>query len=99
MDDRKYKESRDFIRMEIDTGFEFKIPGNGKTCKGTLKNLSHTGMQFVTSEEVSLNLTVDVFIDMGHNKFKPMEGRLTILRVEHLPDGAFLVAGKLNDIK
>jgi hypothetical protein len=94
------KEKRDFIRMNIDTEIKCKIRGTKEEFTGKCKNLSHTGLQFLTSKHLKEGTEIDVSlkIDSGLGR-PPLNAKFIAKRISRTADEQYLVSGKLSDVK
>lgn len=99
MMEKGYDDKRDFLRMEMDVEVNYRIRGSERGGKGVCKNLSHAGMQMVVGEEIAEGALLEVNVDLGDKRFRPMHATLKVLRVTTLPEGKFLVAGRLRNIE
>ncbi len=81
--------------MLINTEFTFTILDENKTLRGFCKNLSHTGIQFITDEKLSEGQFIEVILDTKSDKFKPMKAKIEVVRIELSHDNEYSVAGKI----
>lgn len=85
--------------MEMDVEVSFKHARSNHLFSGRCIDLSHTGLQFETSEPVSEGEILSVTIDLGNDKFQPMKAVLDVKRVEITDSGQYRAAGQLRDIQ
>ncbi len=100
--DRKYDEKRLFCRMPVTAELTYTIPGEpgeNETYKGECKNLSHSGIQFVTGQALSEGKSIEVVIDTKSAKFKPMKAIVEIIRVEPSGDRQYKAAGIIKEYR
>ena len=90
---------REYNRMRIDSEVTCTVDGTEKTFKGFCKNLSHTGILFEAGEPVSLSQSLNVVIETGTNKFRPLQAVIDIVRVEQQADNNYAIAGRILGFK
>jgi len=99
MSEQRRNEKRDFYRMHIGTDLDFNFPGDDKAYRGFCRNLSHSGIQFDTSESLSKGQVLEVKIDSRSNKIKPFVATIDVIRVEHLGNKQYRIAAKILNLK
>lgn len=97
--EKGYDDKRDFLRMEMDTEISYRVRGTERGGKGICRDLSHAGMQMVVGEEIAEGALLEINVDLGDKRFRPMRATLKVLRVTPLPEGRFLVAGRLRNVE
>lgn len=87
--------------MTVDAVVDYTLPGDKTSYKGHCRNLSHSGIQFSTSNILSEGKSIEVVIDTKSDKFKPMKATVEILRVEpeNAGDHQYKVAGRILEFK
>ncbi|RJQ18068.1 MAG: PilZ domain-containing protein [Nitrospiraceae bacterium] len=93
----EYSEKRDFRRMTLNIQFNFTV--NGKTFTGFCKNLSHTGIQFVTDQSIGKEAAIEITIGTESSRFEPMKAKVEIIREELTDYNKYVVAGKIIEYK
>ncbi len=91
--DYNYDEKRLFCRLQVEAELTYSIAGENGTYKGQCRNLSHTGIQFVTEHALSEGKAIEVVIDTKSAKFNPMTAVVEIIRVEPAGDRQYKTAG------
>ena len=95
----KHDDKRRFGRLEVDAELTYIVTDDNTTYSGRCKNLSHSGIQFITENALSEGKSVEVTIDTGSSKFKPMKARVEIIRVEPSEDNCYRAAGIIVEYK
>jgi c-di-GMP-binding flagellar brake protein YcgR len=95
----KYDDKRRFGRLQVDAELTYTVPDDNTTYRGRCKNLSHSGIQFITENALSEGKSVEVTIDTRSSKFKPMKARVEIIRVEPSEDNNYKAAGIIVEYK
>ncbi len=98
-DNPNYEEKRCFIRMFIDAKITIVDPSNHKTYDGETKNLSGSGIMFVTSELFQTGQELQVDLSSEQSKLPPLSALFEVKRVKPLDGGQFEVAGSINQVK
>ncbi len=94
------KEKRNYIRMNIETEVLYKIRGTKEEFKGHCKNLSHSGIQFITSKNLKVGSELDIILKVsGALPQPPLEAVLIVQRVNKDAADQYVVSGKLSDVK
>lgn len=83
--DRDYSEKRDFIRMQVDT--TVTLIHAGQTFQGVCQDLSSTGMQVLTTAQLSMGDKVRVQIPSEHAELKGLDAETEVVRVGTHEDG------------
>lgn len=81
--------------MAMDAELTFNIRGKKSTHKGTCKDLSHSGIKFETDKALTIGTVLQVSIDLGNPKFKPLNAELEIIRIEKAKGNRYAAAGKV----
>ena len=95
----RYDEKRLFCRMHVDAEISFTIPGDNSSFKGQCRNLSHSGIQFITGQALSEGQSLEIVIDTKSDKFQPMKALVEIIRVEPSEDNQYETAGIIKEYK
>ncbi|MCO7223606.1 PilZ domain-containing protein [Pleionea sp. CnH1-48] len=95
---REYEEKRDYIRMFVDASVEITDPITGNTFKGDSKDLSATGVAFVTDNPFDIGQRLNVKISSTQSKLAPLEADFTVMRADKLDDGHYHVAGSIGNV-
>lgn len=96
---RRYGERRGFHRMTINSEITFAVNGAENIFKGFCMNLSHSGILFETKEPLSTSQSLNITIDTGSSRFKPLKAAVNIIRVEQTADERYAVAGEIIEFK
>lgn len=79
---REYDEKRDFIRIDINCGIEFKkLEPEDKVQTGKILNLSGRGMMFVSDNEIEKNCLLEVNIKPANALTPPLHANVKVVRV------------------
>ena len=97
--ERKFEEKRLFSRMEINAEITFSITGETNSYTGQCRNLSHSGIMFITGEAIPEGQSLEVTIDTGNEKFQPMNALVEIIRVEPDENNQYRTAGVIKEHK
>jgi len=84
--------------MAIKSEITFRISGSNKTCTGSCKDLSHTGIYFVTEQALSEGQSLEITIDSKNTKFEPMEATVEVVRVD-AADNQYCVGCRILEFK
>jgi len=87
-------EKRKYPRVTINADITYSRPGGNSQYPGFCKNLSHTGILFVTEQLLSAGDSVVITLDTKSSNFTPLKARIEIIRTEPLED-RYAVAGKI----
>ncbi len=95
---QRQDERRGFIRMAIESQVEWRRPGERHRFEGRTRDLSATGVRFVTEGDVARGEILEVVIHPGAAITPALERRLRVLRVSRDDDsGLYEVAGALEE--
>lgn len=93
-------EKRDYLRMDIDTEVLFKIRGTKEEFKGRCKNLSHTGLQFVTTKHLKEGTELEITLKVnGGVAQTPLEAMVNVQRVNKNSGDQYTVSGIMKIVK
>ena len=92
---KEFNERRQHFRMTMDAKLTFHVRGKKSTYKGICKDLSQGGIKFETNKALTIGTTLDVTIDLGSPKFKPMKAELEIIRIEKAENNNYAASGKV----
>jgi hypothetical protein len=81
--------------MPVNAELTFIIPGQKESHIGFCKDLSHTGINFVTDRALSEGQSVEVTLNTNSDKFKPMTASVEIIRVVSTEYNKYTVVGKI----
>ncbi len=87
-------EKRKFPRVTINADVTYMRPRDNGQYAGFCKNLSHTGILFVTEQLLSPGDPVVITLDTKSSSFTPLKARIEVVRTEPLED-KYAVAGKI----
>jgi flagellar biosynthesis protein FlhG len=94
-----FNERRGFSRITVNVGMKFQFPGDIRFLEGFCKNLSHSGIQFETQEQLSTGQTLEIIIDSGTYQNKPLRATINIIRVDSTENGKQIVSGKITNYR
>jgi len=83
---------RDFRRMAIDCALEFRPSDGGETKTGTARDLSATGVAFITATPPAEGDELEVKIDSGSNLLHAI---VKVIRVSRVDDGSHEVGCRI----
>ncbi|TVP52788.1 MAG: PilZ domain-containing protein [Halomonadaceae bacterium] len=87
---RDYSEKRDFIRMQVDTDIEIRLPSTPeRLLQGVCEDLSATGMSVLVTEELPMGVEVSTKVPSHNPDFPPFETLARIIRCDTVADGRF----------
>lgn len=93
-------EKRDYLRMDIDTEVLCKIRGTKEGFKGRCKNLSHTGLQFVTTKHLKEGTELEIILKInGGVAQAPLEAIINVQRVNKNNGDQYTVSGIMKIVK
>jgi hypothetical protein len=88
-------EKRKFPRLTINADVTYTKSSSDSQYEGFCKNLSHTGILFVTGQKLSPGDSVVVTLDIKKSSnFQPLKAMIEIVRTEPSED-KYAVAGKI----
>ena len=93
-----YAEKRDFQRMTLDSTLEYQIHNEDKLLQGEIKNLSATGVLFITDHPISLGIKLRIKLTPDNKITPPMSADVKVARCDKHADGAYYVAGEILTI-
>jgi len=94
-----YDEKRSFYRMSVDCHIEFSEEGSSETHKGDGKNLSATGVKFITDHELKEGQEIDVTVHPVIQTVTPLTAKAKVMRVVKDEDnGQFIVGLSLEQV-
>ncbi len=95
MKENEFRERRNHFRMTMNAELNYSIRGKKTTYKGTCKDMSHSGIKLETKKALTIGTVLNVEIDLGNKKFKPVKAELEVIRIEKAKSNHFAVAGKI----
>lgn len=87
-------EKRKYPRMTINADITYSRSGGNSQYTGFCKNLSHTGILFVTEQLLSPGDAVIITLDTKSGYFTPLKARVEVVRTEPSED-RYAVAGEI----
>ena len=92
-------EQRSFYRMSVDCHIEFTMQGNSDKYEGEGRNLSATGVNFITEKKLMLGQVLDVIIHPVIKTMAPLNAKAEVVRVtEDETNRLYLVAISLKEV-
>lgn len=93
-----YDEKRDFQRMPVECKVDFTIEGQSGVFHGDGKDLSATGVTFVTSKELQPGSTININVHPVIKTVRPLSAKAEVIRCSKAGDD-FVVGVKMQDVK
>ena len=93
-----YDEKRDFQRMPVDCKVDFTLDGQREVFHGEGKDLSATGVTFVTDKELQPGSYININVHPFIKTVRPLSARAEVIRCSK-DDGVFIVGVKMEDVK
>ncbi len=94
-----YDEKRSFYRMSVDCHVEFSEEGSTDKYKGDGKDLSATGVRFITDRELTEGQTLDVVVHPVIQTVTPLSAKAKVMRVDKDEDnGQYIVGVSLEEV-
>ena len=84
--------------MPVNAELTYHIQGEDQAYTGNCKDLSHTGIFFITEQSLSKGQTLEITIDAKYSTFEPMKATVEVMRVES-SDNKFSVGCKILEFK
>ncbi|MBI5055838.1 MAG: PilZ domain-containing protein [Nitrospirae bacterium] len=84
--------------MIMNTEFTYTVSGERKAHAGFCKDLSHTGIKFLTERNLEKGTLIEILFDTKSSRFKPMKAGAEIVRSE-FKNNKYVVAGKILEYK
>ncbi len=75
-----YEEKRDFIRMNTEHALQFKEIGSDKVQHGVCRNLSATGIMFISEQEIPQGTKLAVTITPQYSVVSPFNVVIKVVR-------------------
>lgn len=94
----EYAEKRDFQRMSLDSSLEYQILSEDKAYQGKIKNLSATGVLFVTDHSIPLGVNLRIKLSPENDITPPMSAEVKVTRCDKHSDGGYYLAGEITRI-
>ncbi len=88
-----YDEKRSFYRMSVDCLIEFSAAGSAEKFKGEGKNLSASGVKFITDHELKEGQELDVIVHPVIQTVTPLSAKATVMRVVQDEDNNKYIVG------
>lgn len=93
---KDHAERRDFIRMAVNAELRFGTCGGELSSKGHTRNLSATGIQFVTENEVQPGAELELEVLSENGRVPPLRAKVAVIRVDRSDDGLVVAAQMLE---
>jgi hypothetical protein len=98
LDNRAYKEKRDFMRLTVDAPIYLMLDTARAPLEGICKNISNTGMLIELSESLPIKTQCAVLIHTARTDRPPLEAIIEIVRQTKSKQGTFLVGAKIKQM-
>lgn len=93
-----YSEKRDFQRMTLDCSLDYQKYGEDRVYQGQVKNLSATGILFITKDSIPLGVNIQIKLTPVNTITPPMSADVKISRCDKHSDGEYHVAGVITQV-
>ncbi|MCU7834428.1 MAG: PilZ domain-containing protein [gamma proteobacterium symbiont of Taylorina sp.] len=94
-----YDEQRSFYRMSVDCHVEFSESGSSEKYQGEGKNLSATGVNFITEHKLTEGQELDVVVHPVIKTVTPLSAKAKVVRVtEDEQTQKFIVGISLDEV-
>ncbi|MCW8928726.1 MAG: PilZ domain-containing protein [Gammaproteobacteria bacterium] len=94
-----YDEKRSFYRMSVDCHIEFSEEGSSDKYKGDGKNLSATGVKFITDHKLTEGQEINVTVHPVIQTVTPLTAKAKVMRVVKDEDnGKYIVGLSLEQV-
>ena len=93
-----YAEKRNFQRMTLDCTLEYQFPNDDEVHCGTVKNLSATGIMFVSKQSIAEGTELLIKLTPENTITPPMSAEIVITRCDDHESGGYLLAGEISSI-
>lgn len=95
----EYAEKRDFQRMTLDSTLEYQVVNEEDHYHlGSIKNLSATGVLFVTDRSIPLGIKLRIKLSPENEITPPMKAEIKVSRCDKHSDGDYYLAGEIIKI-
>ncbi len=95
---REYEEKRDYIRMFVDAQVEVFDPDSGQSFMGDSKNLSASGVAFVSDQQFDVGQKLSVKISSTQSKLPPLTADFIVSRCDITDNNLFKTAGSIENV-
>jgi len=94
-----HDEQRSFYRMSVDCHVEFSVQGSSEKYQGEGKNLSATGVNFITDYKLEEGQSLDVIVHPVIKTVEPLSAKAKVVRVtEDEPNKKYIVGISLQEV-
>jgi len=93
-----YDEKRDFQRMPVDCKVDFSIEGQKEVFHGDGKDLSATGVTFISENELQPGTIININVHPFIKTVRPLSAKAEVIRCTKNDDG-FMIGVKMEDVK
>lgn len=94
-----YDEKRSFYRMSVDCHIEFSEQGSAVKYKGEGKNLSATGVKFITEHPLKEGQEIDVIVHPVIQTVTPLSAKAKVMRVfKDEESGKYIIGVSLEQV-
>ncbi len=93
LDQRRYEEKRDFIRVPVECEVGLENSATGKRFTASGRNLSASGVLFHTEELLRPGDCLEMHIEARQVLLSVLDASLEVVRVQPLDDGLSYAAG------
>jgi hypothetical protein len=95
---KEQAERRKYPRLTINADLTYNKFHDTDMHSGFCKNLSYTGILFITEQNLSPGDSVFVTLDTKSSNFTPLKARVEVVRTQPA-DSKYTVAGKITEYK
>jgi hypothetical protein len=89
-------DQRGFLRMGVESKISFKVVGSKTVYEGISKDLSATGMRFISKQKVNVGDMLEVTMKPGIDITPPLITTIAVVRVIENDDGEYDIAGVMQ---
>ena len=86
---RDYEEKRDFIRMCVECPMSFTRQGDTTAYSATARDLSGSGLGFVTGQAVRMGEVLTVRVVPDKAVVAPLQAEVEVVRTQELVPGSY----------
>ncbi len=99
LDQRRYDEKRDFIRVPVKCDVELRRKDSDKRFQGFGRNLSACGVMFHTDEQLKPGDRLEMHIESNQALISVLDASIEVVRVDPASDGlSYAVASAIRSI-
>ncbi|MEJ2608598.1 MAG: PilZ domain-containing protein [Candidatus Thiodiazotropha sp.] len=93
-----FSEKRSFYRMAVNGPVKFRINGDSQVSKGSVMNLSSTGLLIAFEKAIPIDARMFVEITPTQSITPPLAAEVSVLRSDQDKQKGFLIACRIEKI-